>query len=44
MKSLSPNLIVEEINTTVIFYQQLSFRTTASSPYEAPFIFAMMTC
>lgn len=44
MKSVSPNLYVDDINATVNFYKQLGFTVTATVPDEAPFIFVMMTC
>jgi len=44
MKSVSPNLYVDDINATVDFYKQLGFTVTATVPDEAPFIFVMMTC
>lgn len=44
MKSVSPNLYVNDINATVEFYKQLGFTVTATVPEEAPFIFVMMTC
>jgi uncharacterized glyoxalase superfamily protein PhnB len=44
MKSVSPNLFVNDINGTVEFYKQLGFTVTATVPDEGPFIFVMMTC
>ena len=44
MKSVSPNLYVQDINATVEFYKQLGFTVTATVPDETPFVFVMMTC
>jgi uncharacterized glyoxalase superfamily protein PhnB len=44
MKSVAPNLYVNNINTTVEFYKQLGFTVVATVPDEAPFVFVMMTC
>ena len=44
MKSVSPNIFVNNINATVEFYQQLGFTAVATVPEVAPFIFVMMNC
>lgn len=44
MKSVSPNLYVQDINATVELYKQLGFTVTATVPDVAPFVFVMMTC
>ena len=44
MKSVSPNLYVNDINATVEFYKQLGFSVTATVPDLSPFVFVMMTC
>ncbi len=44
MKSVSPNIFVNNINETINFYKQLGFIITTTVPEEGEFIFAMMTC
>lgn len=44
MKSVSPNIFVNNINETINFYKQLGFSLTATVPEEGDYIFAMMTC
>lgn len=44
MKSISPNIFVNDINKTIDFYMQLGFSLTTKVPEEGNIIFAMMTC
>lgn len=44
MKSVSPNIFVNDINATIDFYKQLGFSVTTTVPEEGNYIFAMMTC
>jgi uncharacterized glyoxalase superfamily protein PhnB len=44
MKSVSPNIFVNNINEAIDFYKQLGFSVTATVPEKGDFIFAMMTC
>lgn len=44
MKSVSPNIFVNDINATINFYKQLGFSVTTTVPEEGNYIFAMMTC
>ena len=44
MKSISPNIFVQDIDATVEFYKQLGFQSTATVPDVAPYIFVMMQC
>jgi uncharacterized glyoxalase superfamily protein PhnB len=45
MKSISPNIFVTDIDTTIEFYKQLGFNLTTTVPEEGDnLIFAMMTC
>lgn len=44
MKSVSPNIFVNDINKTIDFYKQLGFSLTVTVPEKGDLIFAMMTC
>jgi uncharacterized glyoxalase superfamily protein PhnB len=44
MKSVSPNIFVNDINETIAFYTRLGFSVTTTVPEEGEFIFALMTC
>jgi uncharacterized glyoxalase superfamily protein PhnB len=44
MKSVAPNIFVNNINQTIEFYKQLGFSVTITVPEEGDLIFAMMTC
>jgi uncharacterized glyoxalase superfamily protein PhnB len=42
MKSVSPNIFVQDINATIAFYKQLGFNLTTKVPDEGDIIWAMM--
>ncbi len=44
MKSVAPNIFVNDINKTIEFYKQLGFSLTIKVPELGDLIFAMMTC
>ena len=44
MKSISPNIFVNDISKSIDFYKQLGFSLTTTVPEEGDYIFAMMTC
>jgi uncharacterized glyoxalase superfamily protein PhnB len=44
MESLSPNLFVKDINTTIEFYKTLGFNLVMNVPETGDFVWAMMTC
>lgn len=44
MKTVSPNIFVNDINRTIDFYKQLGFSLITTVPEEGDYIFAMMTC
>lgn len=44
MESLSPNIFVKDINTTVRFYETLGFKLMMQVPEEGDLIWAMMMC
>lgn len=43
MKTLSPNIFVENINETINFYKKIGFQTVMSVPDEGDFVWVMMT-
>ena len=44
MKSISPNIFVNDIYKTIEFYKQLGFVISTTVPENDNYIFAMMTC
>ena len=44
MKSITPNIFVNDIYKTIEFYKQLGFDLTTTVPEKDNYIFAMMTC
>ena len=44
MESLSPNLLVKEINETIEFYKTLGFNLVMTVPETGDFVWVMMTC
>jgi uncharacterized glyoxalase superfamily protein PhnB len=44
MDSLSPNIFVNDINQTIVFYKQLGFNLITTVPEQPEFVWAMMTC
>ena len=44
MKSVTPNIFVNDINQTIAFYKKLGFKLTATVPDEKNVVWAMMTC
>lgn len=44
MDSISPNIFVKDINTTIEFYQQLGFNVITTVPEQGDLVWAMMTC
>lgn len=44
MKTVSPNIFVRDLNSTVAFYRQLGFEVITTVPEQGDLIFAMMVC
>jgi uncharacterized glyoxalase superfamily protein PhnB len=44
MDSISPNIFVKDINSTIDFYKQLGFEVITTVPEQGDLVFAMMTC
>lgn len=44
MKSVSPNIFVRDIQSTIDFYRQLGFEVVTTVPEQGDLIFAMMVC
>jgi uncharacterized glyoxalase superfamily protein PhnB len=44
MDSVSPNIFVKDINTTIDFYKQLGFTVVTTVPDQGDIVWAMMTC
>ncbi|CAN5302624.1 VOC family protein [soil metagenome] len=44
MNSISPNIFVTNINTTIAFYKQLGFNVVTTVPEQGDIVWAMMTC
>lgn len=44
MDSVSPNIFVKDINTTIDFYKQLGFNLVTTVPEQGDIVWAMMTC
>jgi uncharacterized glyoxalase superfamily protein PhnB len=44
MDSLSPNIFVNDINQTIVFYKQLGFKLITTVPEQPEYVWAMMTC
>lgn len=43
MKSVSPNIFVQDLHETIDFYKQLGFSLTTTIPEEGDYIIALMT-
>ncbi|MBE2246279.1 MAG: VOC family protein [Candidatus Competibacteraceae bacterium] len=44
MKSISPNIFVNDINETISFYKQLGFVVSNKVPEQGEIVWVMMTC
>lgn len=44
MKSISPNIFVRDIQSTITFYRQIGFEVVTTVPEQGDLIFAMMVC
>ncbi len=44
MESVSPNIFVSDINSTIDFYSRLGFKLIATVPETGDLVFAMMMC
>ncbi|MFS4466195.1 VOC family protein [Maribacter sp. 2210JD10-5] len=43
MKSISPNIFVQDIDETIKFYEKIGFELTTTVPDEGEIVWAMMT-
>ena len=44
MESLSPNLFVKDINTSIAFYKSLGFKVSMTVPEKGDYVWAMLNC
>jgi uncharacterized glyoxalase superfamily protein PhnB len=44
METVAPNIFVDDIKTTIAFYQKIGFSVEATVPEEGDPVFALMTC
>jgi uncharacterized glyoxalase superfamily protein PhnB len=44
METISPNIFVTDIKSTIDFYKQLGFNVVATVPEQGDFVWAMMNC
>ena len=42
MDTVSPNIFVDDINSTIAYYKLLGFQQTVTVPETEPYVFAMM--
>lgn len=44
MKAITPNIFVDDINTTIEYYKKIGFKLTTTVPNEGDIVWAMMNC